>query len=70
MDFVELWEIIPVQSLLYKTTTCLMQQATTFFLSPKWKEDQPLKKTNHLKTLSSEEMGSKHKEQCIKYKRL
>ena len=33
MDFVELWEIIPVQSLLYKMTTCLMQQATTFFVS-------------------------------------
>ena len=64
MDFVELWEIIPVQSLLYKTTTCLMQQATTFFCLPNEK------KTNHLKTLSREEMGSKHKEQCIKYKRL
>ena len=43
MDFVELWEIIPVQSSLYKTTTCLMQQATTFFCLPNEK------KTNHLK---------------------
>ena len=31
------------------------------FLSPKSKKDQPLKKDNHFKTLSSEAMGSKHK---------
>ena len=38
----------------------------SLFLSPKWKKAslrQPLK------TLSSEEMWNKHKEQCIKNKR-
>ena len=46
---------IPIQSLLYKMTTCLTRPATTFFVS------QMEKNYNHYKTLPSEEMGKKHK---------
>ena len=53
---------IPTQSLLYKTTTCLMRPAMTL-LSPKWRK-ACLKQS--IKTISSEEMRNKHKEQCIK----
>ena len=57
---------MPVQSLLYKTTTRLTRPATTFFDSQMEKAclKQPLK------TLSSKEMRNKHKEQCLKNKRL
>ena len=39
---------IPIQSLLHKTTTCLMQSATTFFV-PKWKKNclKPLQNFIH-----------------------
>ena len=47
---------IPIQSLLYKTTTCLTRPATTFFVSQMKKNCN-----NHYKTLPSEEMGKKHK---------
>ena len=57
---------IPIQSLLCKTTTCLTRPATTFLVSQTKKAclKQPLK------ALSSKEMQNKHKEQCIKNKRL
>ena len=39
---------IPIKSLLHKTTTCLMQSATTFFV-PKWKKNclKPLQNFIH-----------------------
>ena len=50
---------IPIQSLLYKTTTCLTRPATTFFFISQMKK-KPAYNT-HYKTLPSEEMGNKHK---------
>ena len=50
---------IPINSLLYKTTTCLTRPATTFFVSQ-------MKKKTYLKrppqNLPSEEMGNNHME--------
>ena len=56
----------PIQSLLYKMTTCLTWPVTNFLVSQ-------MKKTclkQPLKTLSREEMQNKHMEQCIKNKPL
>ena len=49
---------IPIQSLLYKTTTCLTQPVTTF-LFPKWKKTPVL--TSHSKTLSCEKWEAMYK---------
>ena len=49
---------IPMQSLLYKTTTCLARPATTFFVSQMKKV---LSKTYYYKILPSEEMGNNYK---------
>ena len=54
---------IPMQLLLYKTTTCLTRPATTFFDSQI--KEKPVQNNNY-KTLSSKGMQKKHKEQCIK----
>ena len=57
---------IPIQSLLYKTTTCLTWPATTF-LFPKWKKaylKQPLK------NFIQQRNGKQHEKQYIKNKRL
>ena len=48
---------IPIQSLLYKTTTCLTRSATTF-LSPKWKK---LSKTVTEKLYPVEKWEAMHK---------
>ena len=55
---------IPIQFLLCKTTTCLMPPGTIFFVS------QMKKVCLKQPTLSSRQMWNKHKEQCIKNKRL
>ena len=54
---------IPMQSLLHKMTSCLMQPATTFFVSQIKKK--PVQ-NNHYKTLPNEEMGNKHKATFLK----
>ena len=56
---------IPIQSLLYKTATCLTQPATTFFVSQMKKS---LSKTTTNKLYPTKKC--KRKEQCIKNKRL
>ena len=53
---------IPIQSLLYKTTTCLTLPATDF---PKWKKaclKQPLQ------NFIQQKNAKKNKDQCIKNK--
>ena len=57
---------IPVQSLLCKTTSCLTRPVTTSFVFQM--KNACLKQP--LETFSSEEMWNKHKEKCIKNKRL
>ena len=59
-------EQIPIQWLLYKTTTCLTRPATTFFLSTKWK--RPSKTTTN--KLYPAKKCERNKEQCIKNNRL
>ena len=53
---------IPIQLLLYKTTICLTQPATTF-LSPKWKKTC-LKQS--LQTFTQQITGNKHKATMLK----
>ena len=57
---------IPIQSLLYKTATCLTRLVTFFCLlnekNPAW--------NNYYKTLHSEEMGNKHNATKHENKRL
>ena len=48
---------IPIQLLLYKTTTCLTRPATIFFCLP---NDKKPVYNNHHKTLPTKEMRNKH----------
>ena len=58
---------IPLQSLLYKTTTCLTRLATTFF----WlANEQKLSKTATTKLYPAKEWKKDIKKQDIKNKRL
>ena len=54
---------IPMQSLLYKTTTCLTQPVTTFFVSQIKKN---LSKTTTIKLYPAKKWETYVREQCIK----
>ena len=54
---------IPVQSLLCKTTACLMRTPTTFV---NFQMKKSLSKTTTTKFYPAKECEKKHKEQCVK----
>ena len=58
---------ISMQSLLYKTTTCLTRPATTFFVSQMKKN---LSKTTTTKLHTAKKWKTNIRQQCIKNKRL
>ena len=58
---------IPIQSLLYKTATCLMRQATTFIVSQMKKN---LSKTTTTNLYPAKKWETNLRQQCIKNRRL